>query len=436
MTNTVLKRFDAQRHRGLTSFGYYLPEQDRMVHNIKETRIKTLLKRTRGENKEVLFHHRYSTSTADVRNACHPFSTKDAYDHEYIGVHNGVIQNSFSLKEEHKKNGIEYVSNQPPTSTNYVRFNDSEALIYDLAAYFEGKKDKITAYGNNAFIVMRLGQDGKPSQLFFGHNTGNPLVMKRNKNGIVISSEGDGEALPVNTLHTYDYATDTISVEPMEIPVSFSHYSPQSQTLTAAEKAKYDYDDKATFEQRSSRWYRLREWDKENGCWLPLDEKSKKKAKKADQADIKAAIQETLEIMDEEDNRDADNIPSGYRKDTFGMENEYKFRAFTYDGVKASFISSSSDLHTALLKARQELVAADDESAVIDALDLGKQPFGVLQDMFDFYDNLITYRQHLRDLTKELKETLQSDADKEDKGARTLGFQTPTSITPSKRLTA
>lgn len=221
VTDAILERYEAQKERGMTSYGFYLPGQDKLVHNIKETRIKTLLRRTKGKNDTVLFHHRRSTSTPDVRNACHPFSTKDLFENEYIGIHNGVISNTYDLKRDHTERGITYVSNQEPlVPGGYVRFNDSEALIYDLALYFENKIDKLSATGSNAFIVLKNDPTGKPTKLFFGHNSSNPLVMQLSKRSITIASLGKGELVPVNTLHIFDFETKGLRTIPMEIPVS------------------------------------------------------------------------------------------------------------------------------------------------------------------------------------------------------------------------
>lgn len=165
------------------------------------------------ENDEVLFHHRYATSTINIRNACHPFSTKDRFDYQYVGVHNGVVQNDKKLREEHQKLGIEYVSTQPNGT-----FNDSEALIYDLARYFEGEVDHLEASGSIAFIMVKRDYSGKPLQLLFGRNDGNPLVMKKTQYSLTLSSLGEGDSIPVNTLHIFDYETKEIRTRPFNIP--------------------------------------------------------------------------------------------------------------------------------------------------------------------------------------------------------------------------
>lgn len=238
VTNTVLKRFENQRGRGTTSFGFYLPEKDKLVHNVKEGRIKSLLKRTVGENKEVLFHHRFSTSTVDVRNACHPFSTKDYFENQYIGVHNGMISNDDKLLTEHRQLGINYISTQPNGT-----FNDSEALVYDLARYFEGETSQLTAEGSIAFIMVKRDKAGKPVTLFFGRNSGNPLKMKKTKHSLTLSSEGEGEDIPMNTLHMFDYDTGELRTRYLHIPTTTYSYVGNYGSKYSTNASSTTYDD-------------------------------------------------------------------------------------------------------------------------------------------------------------------------------------------------
>lgn len=218
VNRTIKHRYLAQRRRGTDGFGFYTPETDRLTHNVREGRILSLLRRNKKAT-EILFHHRMPTSTANVRNACHPFSTKDYFKHNYIGVHNGVLWNEDELRKEHEKLGIDYASEQIDGS-----FNDSEALIYDIARYIEGQVDHLTAQGSIAFIVVQRGNDGKPTGLYFGRNEGNPLVMKKTKKSLTLSSEGNGENILPNTMYKYDYDTGVISMSPCRIP-SYSNTS-------------------------------------------------------------------------------------------------------------------------------------------------------------------------------------------------------------------
>lgn len=211
VNRTIKQRYLAQRRRGTDGFGFYTPETDRLTHNVREGRILSLLRRNKST--EVLFHHRMPTSTANVRNACHPFSTKDYFEHNYVGVHNGVLWNEDELRKEHEKLGIDYVSEQIDGA-----YNDSEALIYDIARYIEGQVTHLTAEGSIAFIVCQRDKNGKPTGLYFGRNEGNPLVMRKTKKSFTLSSEGKGESILPNTMYKYDYDTGVISMSPCRIP--------------------------------------------------------------------------------------------------------------------------------------------------------------------------------------------------------------------------
>lgn len=190
---------------------------------------------------EILFHHRYPTSTSNVRNACHPFSTKKVFEYyNYVLVHNGVLWNENELKKEHEKLGIKYVSEQLDGS-----FNDSEALTYDVARYLEGQVDKITAKGNIAFICVQRSHDGEPVALYFGRNTGNPLKMKMTENSITLSSEGDGEMIKPDTMYRFDYTSYKLTESYVTIPevgttLGASYTSSQYALPTYLEQEEYE----------------------------------------------------------------------------------------------------------------------------------------------------------------------------------------------------
>lgn len=169
-------------------------------------------------------------------NACHPFSTKDYFESNYVGVHNGVIWNDNVLEKQHQAIGINYVSRQPNG-----QFNDSEALIYDIARYLEGDVNELTAEGTIAFIVIKRNTEGKPVTLFFGRNSGNPLKMKRTNNSLTISSEGEGVDVKTNTLYSYDYETGNITERYMYIPSYRSNYGfSSSKTYQGYERGYVD----------------------------------------------------------------------------------------------------------------------------------------------------------------------------------------------------
>ncbi len=218
VAQTIISRFQDQRNRGTSGFGFYDPKKNRLTHNVREGRILSLVRRNKAN--EILFHHRYPTSTANVRNACHPFSTKDAYKHNYILVHNGVLSNEDTLKERHYKEGIEYVSMQ-----DNGRYNDSEALTHDVAQYIEGKVDKLTAKGSIAFIVIQRDKKGRKKNLYFARNSGNPLKIKQTAFSLTLSSEGEGLMVQENMLHRYNYKTKKMDKTPLEVPTTYKPYA-------------------------------------------------------------------------------------------------------------------------------------------------------------------------------------------------------------------
>lgn len=210
MNKRILKQYKRQAHRGRQGFGFYLPQSDKLTHSPAEARIKSLLHSV--QDSEVLFHHRNPTSTDNVRNACHPFSTKQYFgDRQFVMVHNGWLTNQRALQTAHKALGIEYVSVQLDG-----RFNDSEALLYDLGLVVSGQQTEVDAEGAIAFVMIERFK-GKAVKVHFGRNT-SPLNLKQTDNGLSLSSEGPGEAILPHTLYTFEYATGKLTTTPLQLP--------------------------------------------------------------------------------------------------------------------------------------------------------------------------------------------------------------------------
>lgn len=211
VNNAVMQQYDKQRNRGVQGFGIFDGQELNMVHETKEKKILNWL--VKYDSNLLLMHHRFPTSTANVKKAAHPFSTKDYFGkNQYILVHNGVIRNPSELFADHAKLDIEYQS-----LLSDLKFNDSEALMWDLALCLEGKQKEMKAYGSIAFICLKL-TNGKLTTMYFGRNNGNPLNMLRTKEGMSLSSEGEGEAIAVNTLHAWNYAKKRLTKKEMRIP--------------------------------------------------------------------------------------------------------------------------------------------------------------------------------------------------------------------------
>lgn len=233
VTNQIIEQFKKQRNRGTSGFGFFLPQTNRLTHNTREGRILSLLKRE--NTKEVLFHHRLPTSTANVRNACHPFSTKEYFgDHSYILVHNGMISNTEALAKKHAEYGIEYVSKQRLND----KFNDTEALLWDVAMVLEGWQEELEAQGSIAFVAVKLNKEKKPIAVYFGRNNRNPLKVKLTKTSLFISSEGEGKEVEPDMLHEFNYGTFEIKKTPLTIPI-YSFSAPSRSTGGAGDTSNW-----------------------------------------------------------------------------------------------------------------------------------------------------------------------------------------------------
>lgn len=211
VNNAILNQFYNQRTRGIEGFGVFDGQFKNIIRTPHEYKIIDWLKRY--PSRELLFHHRMPTSTDNVKNACHPFSTYKFFKTNYILVHNGWINNASEMYEKHRKLGIVYASEQADG-----RFNDSEALLWEFALYKEGKQKNIEARGPVAFICIAL--NGKNDKLYFARNT-NPLKIHRSKKNILLSSEGEGVLIPAYILHTFDYKTKEVTKQDIELPQAY-----------------------------------------------------------------------------------------------------------------------------------------------------------------------------------------------------------------------
>ena len=215
--------YEQQKGRGRSGFGFIeLKENElnlkRFVHEEEALKQLRLSKAT-----EILWHHRIPTSTINSGLSNHPlFTTGDFYTHKYYLVHNGGINNDLSLREEHEKLGIQYNSIAKSLSGVGQGFNDSEALLHELALVLDGKKDikDFKAYGGMAFIMLQTDRFNNALALYFGRNS-NPLTITHLKGDILsIKSENGAEEVAPNILHRFDYLEQEITRKEMIFPHS------------------------------------------------------------------------------------------------------------------------------------------------------------------------------------------------------------------------
>lgn len=210
VNNDILDQYDKQRSRGQQGFGLFDGQFMKIVRESREDGILKWL--CTKDSNLIMFHHRFPTSTVNVAKAAHPFSTKKFFGNtEYIMVHNGVIRNADEMWVKHQEMGIRYSS-----LLNDLTFNDSEALMWELALTMEGKQEKVEAYGDMAFIIMKKVK-GKLVDMFYGRNS-RPLMIKRTEESIELASEGPGVSILSDTLYRYDFITKETTKRSMEFP--------------------------------------------------------------------------------------------------------------------------------------------------------------------------------------------------------------------------
>lgn len=219
----IEKAFMAQSHRGRSGFGFIeLKENDLVLKRfVKEEEALKQLRISRAT--EIMWHHRIPTSTINSGLSNHPlFTTGDFYTHKYYLVHNGGINNDSKLREEHEKLGIKYNSISKSLWGTGEGFNDSEALLHELALVIDGKKDikDFKAYGNMAFIILQTDKFNNALALYFGRNS-NPLTITHLKGDTLsIKSENGAEEVSPNILHRFDYFDQEITKKEMLFPHS------------------------------------------------------------------------------------------------------------------------------------------------------------------------------------------------------------------------
>lgn len=183
-------------------------------HIVRATKENKILKwLCKYDSPLIMFHHRFPTSTVNVKRAAHPFTTRTFFgDTTYVLVHNGIIRNAEDLFIAHQEQGIDY-----HTFLEDLTFNDSEALLWDFALWQEGKQEKMQAIGDMAFICIKLKKN-KRERVFFYRNFGRPLNMLRSSEGLMLSSEGPGEEIKSDVLYNWNYDVRRLYTKELIVP--------------------------------------------------------------------------------------------------------------------------------------------------------------------------------------------------------------------------
>jgi predicted glutamine amidotransferase len=194
----------------MQGFGLFDGQKLNIVRSTKEEKLLKWL--VKYDSNLIMFHHRFPTSTPNVKRAAHPFTTGKFFgDNQYILIHNGHITNSAILKKEHEALGITYHS-----QLEDGKFNDSESLLWEFALVMEGRKEKLGTNGGAAFICVKL-HEGKLDKMYYARNT-NPIYVEQDETGIVLSSAGEGQMALAHHLYEWDYETSILTKKEFEVP--------------------------------------------------------------------------------------------------------------------------------------------------------------------------------------------------------------------------
>ena len=215
---TILKRYDAQRSRGTSGYGWISVNSPAIIG--RATDESEAIKHLQAiKSSEIFFHHRTPTSTPNLLEAAHPIAViNPILKYRYYVMHNGIITNDDELKKEHEKAGFIYntemetqVITRERTYTYGKKFNDSEALAIELALTIETGGKELKAKGGTAFLCLQTDEAGHAIALYYGRNEGNPLKSYRQKEFWTLTSEGQGEMINAHKLYRYDYASGKIT---------------------------------------------------------------------------------------------------------------------------------------------------------------------------------------------------------------------------------
>lgn len=258
----VNKRYQLQKSRGKEGFGYLAIDDDVLVNYVRTETEKGILKKLEGESaNEIMFHHRYPTSTPNFKQCAHPIKVSNSkLKYDYYLIHNGVVFNDEELREKHEKLGFSYNTkvteqwlNQDKVISEASKYNDSESLAIELAIDLDSEEKGIDVRGTVAFIMLQVDKTTKEAvKLFFGRNYGSPLVYDIDETHyLAITSEGKGKTVEVNILHSFSYREG--KVETKDYKVGTSSYTSAKPSWHSAgynyDNDDYDYGYKAQNDQ-------------------------------------------------------------------------------------------------------------------------------------------------------------------------------------------
>lgn len=214
----TIKRYEAQKNRGQEGFGF-VALKGGFITAFERTEEEKDIRKGLLEAKEdeILFHHRFPTSTPNFKEASHPiWVSHPSLKYDYYVIHNGVITNDHIWKTKHEALGYKYTTEltqewkQGTRKVSiYTCWNDSEALAIELARSLDTEGKGVDVSGSIAFMALQADKTtGKAINMYWGHNSGSPLKAKMQKGQFLhVASEGDGKFVELHKLWSLNYET-------------------------------------------------------------------------------------------------------------------------------------------------------------------------------------------------------------------------------------
>ena len=199
------------------------------------------------ESNMIILHHRNPTSSENKLSQTHPlFISNRILDYDYYVIHNGVVNNSDDLKEDHEKLGFKYNTIRT-TFFDKKEYNDSEALAIELAMYIENQTKQIEATGSAAFIAVQVNKETKKAEnIFFGRKD-NPLKLAGRQGEVRLSSEGKGETILEDVLYKFNIKSPSLTKSGLNFVTYRKKETNTSRDINDNYPHSYNYNSKEKY---------------------------------------------------------------------------------------------------------------------------------------------------------------------------------------------
>ena len=202
----MLAGLERLEYRGYDSAGICTSDNNSLFVHKKKGRVE-ILKSASLPGSTGIGHSRWSTHGQPSDRNAHPFLDRS---NRFSVVHNGIIENYLELKEELRREGVEFASD-----------TDSEVLVHLIARYYQENSDFKEAVlktierlqGAYAFCVIK-----NDSPEIIGGRNGSPLIVGIGNNENFLASDVSAVIEHTRTvMYLNDFQIASITPEKVEI---------------------------------------------------------------------------------------------------------------------------------------------------------------------------------------------------------------------------